>query len=170
MTSFSINFLSAIFVSYSWRLIFSHFYFYCLTCFSHGNKLTETRKSFYQWSWISSCFVLISSKDHKCKLTTVKKKKKKKWGKELNCKSDYNLNGVDVVFLQCMICKCWEKKIQNIKDFNTSWICPGAKPIKTWIKKSSSNKPTLRDWKTRNMKYHGCWSLQLNGCRNYAVR
>ena len=39
-------------------------------------------------------------KDHKCKLTTVKK-----WEKELNC-------------------------IEKVKGFNTNWIRPGAKSIK----------------------------------------
>ena len=39
-------------------------------------------------------------KDHKCKLTTVKK-----WGKELNCKLEYDVSGIDVVCLRRAVCK-----------------------------------------------------------------
>ena len=67
----------------------------------------------------------MASKDHKCKLTTVKK-----WEKELNCKLEYDVSGIDVVCLRCVICKLWEKRIDKIKVFNTNWIHPGAKLIK----------------------------------------
>ena len=36
----------------------------------------------------------MASKDHKCKLTTVKK-----WEEELNCKLEYGISGIDVVCL-----------------------------------------------------------------------
>ena len=38
----------------------------------------------------------MASKDHKCKLTTVKK-----WEEELNCKLEYGISGIDVVCLWC---------------------------------------------------------------------
>ena len=58
----------------------------------------------------------MAPKDHKSKLTTIKK-----WEKELNCKLEYDVSGIDVA---------WEKHIDKIKGFNTNWICPGAKSIK----------------------------------------
>ena len=64
-------------------------------------------------------------KDHKCKLTTFKK-----WEKELNCKLEYDVNSIDVVCLQCVVCKRWEKRIDKIKGFNTNWIRTGAMSIK----------------------------------------
>ena len=42
-------------------------------------------------------------KDHKCKLTTVKK-----WEKELNYKLEYDVSGIDVVCLRCAVYKRWE--------------------------------------------------------------
>ena len=67
----------------------------------------------------------MASKDHKHKLTTVKK-----WEKELNCNLEYDIIGADVVCLWCVVCKCWEKRIEKVKGFNTNWIHPGAKSIK----------------------------------------
>ena len=41
----------------------------------------------------------MASKDHKCRLTTVKK-----WEKELNCNLEYDIIGADVVCLRCVVC------------------------------------------------------------------
>ena len=67
----------------------------------------------------------MASKDHNCKLTTINK-----WEKELNCKLEHDVSGIDVVCLWCAVCKRWEKHIDKIKGFNTNWIHPGAKSIK----------------------------------------
>ena len=46
----------------------------------------------------------MASKDHKCKLTTVKK-----WEKELNCNLEYDIIGADVVYVWCVVCNIGEK-------------------------------------------------------------
>ena len=43
---------------------------------------------------------------------------------------EYDVSGIDVVCLRCVLCKRWEKCTDKIKGFNTHWIGPGAKSIK----------------------------------------
>ena len=64
-------------------------------------------------------------KDHKGKLTTIKR-----WEKELNCKLEHDVSGIDLDCLQCVVCECWEKRIDKIKGLNINWILPRAKSIK----------------------------------------
>ena len=57
------------------------------------------------------------NKDHKCKISTVKK-----WEKELSCKLADDVDASEVVYLRCCVCKKWGKRIQTIKGFNINWI------------------------------------------------
>ena len=74
---------------------------------------------------MSSAPAKATSKDHKAKVSTVKK-----WESELKCKLEYDVNGADAICLRCVVCKRWEKRIEKVKGFNTNWIRPGAKSIK----------------------------------------
>ena len=65
------------------------------------------------------------NKDHRSKLTTVKK-----WETEFECKFEYDLVGGYVVKLRCKTCKEWEKDICNIKGYNPVWINPDKSSIK----------------------------------------
>ena len=81
--------------------------------------------SFIHLVIMSSAPAKATSKDHKAKVSTVKK-----WESELKCKLEYDVNGADAICLRCVVCKRWEKRIEKVKGFNTNWIRPGAKSIK----------------------------------------
>ena len=67
----------------------------------------------------------MADKDKKAKLKTVKN-----WEKQLNVKLEYQLNGSNVVKLWCVVCKKWESRIKDSKNFNDAWIHRGAESIK----------------------------------------
>lgn len=67
----------------------------------------------------------MASKDHKCKLKTVKE-----WEKDLKISLEYDITGDDVTRLRCVICKRWEKRINQYKGFSSKWISPGTSSIK----------------------------------------
>ena len=65
------------------------------------------------------------NKDHRCKLSTVKK-----WEKHFNYKLEYNLNGIEIIRLRFYLCKRFEKRIKHTTLFPMTWIKSGTMSIK----------------------------------------
>ena len=54
------------------------------------------------------------------KLSTVKKRVN-----EFKCKLEYDTANQKVFRFHCIDCKMWESRINLMKNFNETWICPG---------------------------------------------
>ena len=50
-----------------------------------------------------------------------------------------DLQGNNVVWLRCVVCKRWEKCINQLKGFTLNWIRPGTQSIKKDAVKTHCN-------------------------------
>ena len=74
------------------------------------------------------------------KLTTVRK-----WEKELNVDSDYDVKGNKVICMRFKVCKCWETRTKNKKNFSETWVRPGTECIeKNSLKKHLASAPNKK--------------------------
>ena len=89
----------------------------------------------------------------------------KKWEKEFQTEFDYDIVNGKVSSLRCSVCKRWEKRIKNLKNFSAKWINPGATTIDKDCIKTYCQPTTSRSTKVNKKECFGWRSLQANGCR-----
>ena len=68
------------------------------------------------------------------KLSTVKKRVN-----EFKCKLEYNTANQKVFRFHCIDCKMWESRINLMKNFNETWICPGTTVVEKYSLKKHIN-------------------------------
>lgn len=74
------------------------------------------------------------AKDNKAKLKTVQR-----WEKDFGCEFDYDQEDGFVVRLRCKLCTKWESRINNIRNFSSTWIYPGSESIKKYAIQGHTN-------------------------------
>lgn len=92
-------------------------------------------------------------KDHKAMLKTVEQ-----WIKYFGCEF-YDQEDNFVVQLRCKLCTKWGSRINDTKNFSTTWILPGLESVKNMQFKGTQT--ICHIWKQNKMKRRIRWALRF---------